>query len=516
MSSDFSIALVVIIVIVVIVVFICNTYFLINYQHPDDHNQAYLPKGIVIFGLSIAQISILMLPADVANRNACKNSVYLNACNYTLPMKDLWYAVYIIDAIFLFFICPFSFFYYEADEQTHTRKRLLNSFLWVLVLAVVLGLVVGICYALVGYSDFTVRRLESDSIPFTTDFSMLTSAKPCLPTTVLVSSTSQELCSSYLSGDGTSTNWTMRTSFAIYVIAVTTIIGSCLFSIFGGIGIASLPMSLINTFLHRPKTTITLAQYTKEATEIMKRGKEIKEIVLGLQREERARVKGRQWKKNLVKLQQELVFLEQDEQALSEVYPQGEKAEMSWALTVIGYLACLFFGLIGMVVSIMWLVHIIIFMLCSPPRNPFLNKIFIDLDNAWGLLGTVGFGIFCLYLLLAVISGEMLIGLNFLLFRVHPMKWGGTMMNSFLFNVELIIASSISMIQFCAKAFSLYVDATAVQEIFGGTVESLRGVKYLFRYNIFQIAFVCFAFMTIIYYACFVSYNHSFTKRFIH
>nr|PNR28916.1 hypothetical protein PHYPA_027608 [Physcomitrium patens] len=496
MSSDFSIALVVIIVIVVIVVFICNTYFLINYQHPDDHNQAYLPKGIVIFGLSIAQISILMLPADVANRNACKNSVYLNACNYTLPMKDLWYAVYIIDAIFLFFICPFSFFYYEADEQTHTRKRLLNSFLWVLVLAVVLGLVVGICYALVGYSDFTVRRLESDSIPFTTDFSMLTSAKP-------LNGVGVRQCSSYLSGDGTSTNWTMRTSFAIYVIAVTTIIGSCLFSIFGGIGIASLPMSLINTFLHRPKTTITLAQYTKEATEIMKRGKEIKEIVLGLQREERARVKGRQWKKNLVKLQQELVFLEQDEQALSEVYPQGEKAEMSWALTVIGYLACLFFGLIGMVVSIMWLVHIIIFMLCSPPRNPFLNKIFIDLDNAWGLLGTVGFGIFCLYLLLAVISGEMLIGLNFLLFRVHPMKWGGTMMNSFLFNVELIIASSISMIQFCAKAFSLYVDATAVQEIFGGTVESLRGVKYLFRYNIFQIAFVCFAFMTIIYYACF-------------
>lgn len=34
----------------------------------------------------------------------------------------------------------------------------------------------------------------------------------------------------------------------------------------------------------------------------------------------------------------------------------------------------------------MWLVHIIIFMLCSPPRNPFLNKIFIDLDNAWGEL----------------------------------------------------------------------------------------------------------------------------------
>jgi hypothetical protein len=40
-----------------------------------------------------------------------------------------------------------------------------------------------------------------------------------------------------------------------------------------------------------------------------------------------------------------------------------------------------------------------------------------------GLLGTVGFGVFCLYLLLAVISGEMHIGMNFLFFRVHPMKY---------------------------------------------------------------------------------------------
>ena len=118
MNSDFSVVLVVIVVIMCVVVVVFNTYVLINYQHPDDYNQAYLPKGIVIFGLSIAQISILLLPADVANRNACKNSVYLDACNYTLPMTDLWYAVYIIDSVFMFFICPFAFFYYEADEET--------------------------------------------------------------------------------------------------------------------------------------------------------------------------------------------------------------------------------------------------------------------------------------------------------------------------------------------------------------------------------------------------------------
>jgi hypothetical protein len=39
-----------------------------------------------------------------------------------------------------------------------------------------------------------------------------------------------------------------------------------------------------------------------------------------------------------------------------------------------------------------------------------------------------------------------------------------------------------SVIQFCSKAFALYAQATAVQEIFGLTLESLRGIKYLFKY----------------------------------
>ncbi len=115
--TDYSVVLLVVAIIVCITVVLFNIYLLINYQHPDDYNQAYLPKIIVIFGLSVSQISILMLPADVANTKACQNSVYLMACNYTLPMKQLWYAVYIIITIFVFVICPFAFFYYEADSD---------------------------------------------------------------------------------------------------------------------------------------------------------------------------------------------------------------------------------------------------------------------------------------------------------------------------------------------------------------------------------------------------------------
>ena len=39
-----------------------------------------------------------------------------------------------------------------------------------------------------------------------------------------------------------------------------------------------------------------------------------------------------------------------------------------------------------------------------------------------GLLGTAAFVFFCLYLLIAVIAGEMMLGLKLVFITIHPMK----------------------------------------------------------------------------------------------
>ncbi len=39
-----------------------TVYILIEYQHPEDRNQAWFPKLVVIFGLSVAVLSVLMFP----------------------------------------------------------------------------------------------------------------------------------------------------------------------------------------------------------------------------------------------------------------------------------------------------------------------------------------------------------------------------------------------------------------------------------------------------------------------
>ncbi|XP_058080096.1 LIMR family protein At5g01460 isoform X2 [Magnolia sinica] len=472
--GDFNLALVIVAVVVTVIVFVVSIYLLVNYQHPDDVNQAYFPKFVVIIGLSISILSILMLPADVANRQACSRAIYNGACNLTLPMKDLWLAVYIADAVLVFFIIPFAMFYYEGDQDKSIGKRIKSALMWVITSAIVCGLVLGILYALVGKVDFTVRHLSSATTNFPSTWTDFTSTQPCVGNNL-------HQCSAYSASASSETTWTMRTSFPEYVVALATIVGSVLFSIFGGVGIACLPLGLIFSFIRRPKAVITRSQYIKEATELGKKAKELKKAADALHQEERSGSKGRKWRKNVKAVEKELLLLEEDVTALEEMYPQGEKAEATWAFTILGYLAKLVLGVVGFIVSVAWVAHIVIYLLIDPPLSPFLNEVFIKLDDVWGLLGTAAFAFFCFYLLLAVIAGAMMLGLRLVFITIHPMKWGATLMNSFLFNVGLILLCSISVIQFCATAFAYYSQATAAQEIFGHTLESLRGIKYLYK-----------------------------------
>ncbi|KAJ8898958.1 hypothetical protein K2173_008459 [Erythroxylum novogranatense] len=493
--GDFNLALVIVAIVVCVIVFIFNVYLLINYQHPDDKNQAYFPKFVVVFGLTVAAISILMLPADVANRQACRHAIYNGACNLTLPMKDLWIAVYIIDAVLVFFIIPFAMFYYEGDQDKSVAKRVKSALLWVITTAIVCALVIGILYGLVGKVDISVRHLSSTTANFPSSF-QLSNSQPCI-------GNGARQCSAFLTNASSEKKWTMRTTFPEYVVALATIVGSVLFVIFGGVGIASLPLGLIFSFIRRPKAVITRSQYIKEATELGKKARELKKSADALHQEERSGSKGRKWRKNVKSVEKELLHLEEDVKLLEEMYPQGEKAETAWALTVLGYLAKLVLGILGLIVSIAWIAHIIIYLLVDPPLSPFLNEVFIKLDDVWGLLGTAAFTFFCFYLLLAVVAGAMMLGLRLVFITIHPMKWGGTLMNSFLFNVGLILLCSISVIQFCSTAFGYYAQATAAQEIFGHTLQSLRGIKYLYKYNVFQIAFVVLAGLTLVLYAAF-------------
>ena len=92
-------------------------YILVAYQHPEDHNQAWIPKIVVVFGISLAIWTVLLFPLDVANRHACAADIPYSSCTLTIPTKALWFACYICIAVMSFIVVPITMFYYEGDSD---------------------------------------------------------------------------------------------------------------------------------------------------------------------------------------------------------------------------------------------------------------------------------------------------------------------------------------------------------------------------------------------------------------
>jgi len=99
------------------------------------------------------------------------------------------------------------------------------------------------------------------------------------------------------------------------------------------------------------------------------------------------------------------------------------------------------------------------------------------------------------------VKGCSKFGLNLLVISLHPMKVGGTLMSSFLFNVALILLSTQAVIQFCAQAFAVYAESTEVQDIFGNEVEHLWGLSVLYIENVFIYAWLAVAGLTSLFVA---------------
>eukprot|EP00959_Pyramimonas_sp_CCMP1952_P035347 740594-Pyramimonas_sp.AAC.2 len=293
-----------------------NLYLLVNYQHSEDRNQAWIPKLVVISGLTLAELSVLMLPLDVGNRAACAQEIALSACNFTMPMKELWYTVYMTMIILITVIIPFSLFYYEGDSDKRCLGRWWDASKWVLATVIVLTATVGIAYGIAGYVDYTVEELSSGMVPLGTNLASMTQ---CIAPDA--SDTTGYLC------DATKVippeeTWSVRTSFPVYVMALAACIGWVLFIVFAGVGVVAMPVDLILDCAHFPRTIITKTEYVKRARDVHLKSKELAERAKELHSAQTADGKKRAWKKSVKKLNQELVLLETEEAELAEVYPQ--------------------------------------------------------------------------------------------------------------------------------------------------------------------------------------------------
>ena len=102
-------------------------------------------------------------------------------------------------------------------------------------------------------------------------------------------------------------------------------------------------------------------------------------------------------------------------------------------------------------------------------------------------------------MLFCVTTGNMKFGLRFFCLPIHPMRIGGTLMNSFLFNVWLLLLCSVAAVQFCYSAFQSYAQLTAIDMLLGVQVRNLQGLAWFFQNNFFFYCMIGMSSLTIMY-----------------
>jgi len=291
-----------------------------------------------------------------------------------------------------------------------------------------------------------------------------------------------------------SSTLTMRTSLPVYILAMLSFFGWFLMILFAGFGLFLVPMDLINDFRNRP-IRIDVAEFAKKKNEL----KQKTSAALQVGREKQAgfatHSNKRKEREFANKFKAIVYELEIEHERLEICHKEaGGNPIIPWAK--------LFFGVWSMVIAWSWIIQIILTLMLNGCNGlcPFMNSIIIELNTAFPLFAVVTYAIFSFYLLLCVVKGCIKIGMRmFFLISIHPLKVGGTMMNSMLFNTCLLLLTAAPVVQLSASAIPEYTRNSAVLAIYGNQNNYLQGIGKLYSQLIFYIIFVVASFLALLW-----------------
>ena len=129
--------------VVPIMILIASLYVLVYFQSEEDKNVAYAPKIAFVLGLSLACLSVLLLPMDVANRNEGGG----------IDMLTLYQAVYFAVAIMVAIVIPFLIFHYESWDPLSGRSQFWTAVTYEAVTFGVAALIVGLMWYYIGEAE---------------------------------------------------------------------------------------------------------------------------------------------------------------------------------------------------------------------------------------------------------------------------------------------------------------------------------------------------------------------------
>jgi len=418
---------------------------------------------------------------------------------------------------FVFLLIPFMTFYYEADDGmlmagtsvgAKPNSRLCEAIKYEIAVIIIFGGLFVVGYLFLGVSEVPFKSYVGTIPDF--DFETAGLGNNTFSTSSLAAMTTDDVDYALTAaGTKSAESLTIQVNIPTFFAGFMSFFGWWFFALFGGIGLASVPLDLILAWVHRP-THMDPSEFADAQMVIRNRVNELVNIgeMLKLDRDERRSTgesKGlfsgfskdaRAERNTFLEFRKAVFLLEEDVEEFQACSAHYENYNPLWPWV------SLFFGIFSVVLSLAWIAHIAVFMIPPTPIYPLLNNFFQLFESFFPLIGVLSVAIFTLYLLLCAVKGCFKFGIRFMAFQIHPMKLNKTYMSSFMFNVGLILLCALPVVQFCVTAFSNYARYTNIAQVMGTQVQNLKFFTWFWSSNVFVYALVSVTGLTTLYLFC--------------
>jgi LMBR1 domain-containing protein 1 len=402
----------------IFIMLIVNVYNLVYWQHPQDKNNSYVAKALILYGWQLTAISVLMLPVgkllcdyisicfcevivarmflDVANNAGdprCDPSSLLNtdAAGYcgNIRFFDFWQSMFCMICFVVIVMLPFATFYYEADETDLVDETIRKSRLKPAIIqeGVVIAVFLAILLALY-YTKSNTNIAVSEKRYDISDFQIFNYSGVTAGSNPYIYLPQRNLPKEYFAESSVDSfaYITTSVSFLVYLIGLFSWLGWWMFSIFGGVGLATMPFDLIVSYIWRPRL-LAPDEMASIELELQERTKETVELTMMLKKE-RNNASSSELRKRFMsdrleinRLNQMVFMLERD---IDEFVACKEIRNNYNPLIPFAKLGA---GAFSALLSILWILQIILSILTSPPASPFLSLYLVSFDQWFPMFG---------------------------------------------------------------------------------------------------------------------------------
>ena len=475
--------LVMVIVLSIIIIFV-NIYLLAYYCATDDNDfkGAIFLKITAVLGMFIGLAQVCLLPLDVSNTRGDGGD---------FRMDLIWQIIYLVIAVFVFVIIPLEIAIYESDPDWTCKQKLSNTFCFFICEVIVVGLLFLITF-------FLFNKVHIPVESFDCPIENLISSEDAIVENV----NANKICTT---NEDSHIEFTV--DFKVYAIALLSFISYLLFMLFGGVGIFAFPLDLIYSFCTRP-IRIKPAKLEEMKKEIVVTAADLKDLGMQLKKlEELGHHKKNIFSKDRRHYNDLLKQLKVGVSVVDDQFQIINFQEMANQTSALGYLMQLIAGIFCMILTLLWILQIFFYIIIrfdDKPLFTFLNVPLVALADAnLSFLSIVIYIVMTFYLLIVTVKGNFKFGLRIMILgAIHPMKKDKTYMNSILFNVMLVMLTSVSVIQFSIRAFGEYTSLTDADIIFNTQIKYLTFYRFFFNYNIFEYGMLIIAVISFVYLIC--------------